>query len=96
MARRSRLCLAVLAAFLVAYVFVGALAVIGSRGMFGVEPDPLSVVWLVIIGLPWTLLLGILPGDSIPEFLARLFIALVPLLNLWLLSRLCRRHRRRY
>ena len=42
-----------------------------------------------------TFLLAVLPETAVPEVLARIFVAAMPLLNIWLLSRSCRKRRRR-
>ena len=95
MARRSKLCWAVLAAFLFAYILAFAYAVIGVRGMFGFTPDDLSVIWLIFLGMPWTLVLAIAPDGAMPELVARAFVAVAPFFNLWLMYLTCRKRRRR-
>jgi hypothetical protein len=94
MGRYGKLCLAGFAVFLLVYVAAFGFAVIGTRGLFGVEPNNLAAIWLILLGMPWTLLLAALPGDGL-EMFGRLFVALAPLVNLWLVSRVCRRRRRR-
>lgn len=94
MARYGKLCIAGAVAFVLVYLAAFGFAVIGTRGLFGVEPNNMAAIWLILLGMPWTLLLAALPADGL-ELFGRLFIALAPLLNLWLATRTCRRRRRR-
>ncbi|WP_306120219.1 MULTISPECIES: hypothetical protein [unclassified Roseitalea] len=69
----------------VLYLVALALFLIGTFGFFGQEPDPLSGIFLLPLGLPWVLWL-----DSMPEG-ARLWLAiLAPAVNLAMLAGLCR------
>ncbi|MGR3513378.1 MAG: SCO4225 family membrane protein [Paracoccaceae bacterium] len=91
----SKRCLAGLGALFLLYVAAIVFAVVSSRGLFGLEANSLPVIWLILMGVPWTFLLAVLPETAVPEVLARIFVAAMPLLNIWLLSRSCRKRRRR-
>ena len=58
---------------------------VGVFGWFGAEPDPLSGIYLVLIGQPWFFLI-----DALPEAAWPYAAALAPALNLGLLHWLCR------
>ncbi|MGR3661814.1 MAG: hypothetical protein ACU0CA_11605 [Paracoccaceae bacterium] len=72
--------------FAVLYGLALALLIIGTFGLFSQETDPLSGIFLIPIGLPWGLLV-----DQAPEPMWPWLAALAPAINLWLISRLCRR-----
>lgn len=81
----TRVCRVVVKVFAIAYVLALALFLVGVFGLFGQEEDPLSAVFLLPLGLPWIFFL-----DSIPDP-ARVWIgAATPLLNLIILTLLCR------
>ena len=81
----GRFCRWLLAIFAVLYLLALTLLAIGSFGLFGSGRDPLSGVFLVLLGMPWTLLLGGLPEPLLPWV-----AALAPAINLLLLGVLCR------
>ena len=72
--------------FGVLYLAALALLMIGTLGLFGQERDPLAGVFLMPLGLPWTLWL-----DGLPDRMLPWMAALAPLLNLAILALLCRR-----
>ena len=80
---------------MLAYVTVLGFALSSARGLFGLEPTSFPVIWLIFMGAPWSLSLAVLPASAIPEGIARVFVAVMPLFNIWLLSRACRKRRRR-
>ena len=63
-------------------LYAGALFIwaVGTFGWFGQERDPLSAVFLVALGLPWTILAGGAPDATLPWI-----GALVPLVNIAIL-----------
>ncbi|MDV7145840.1 hypothetical protein R3X27_24440 [Tropicimonas sp. TH_r6] len=67
------------------YLFALALLLVGTFGLFDQERDPLAGVFLMPLGLPWVLWLDGFPDRSLP-WLA----TLAPLLNLTILTLLCR------
>ena len=75
-----------LAALYAAALFIWA---VGTFGWFGQERDPLSAVFLVPLGLPWTIFAGGAPDAALPWI-----GALAPLLNIailrWLAGRFAR------
>jgi hypothetical protein len=72
-------------AFLALYVAALAIYLVGTLGLFGQQPDPLSGAFLMPLGLPWNLLLDRLAGPSAAA------AALAPLVNLAILYWLWRR-----
>jgi hypothetical protein len=57
-------------------------------GWLGVEPDPLSAVFAVLLAMPWTFLLRVVP-DAGP-WPATMLLAAGMAMNVWLLWRLQR------
>lgn len=78
-------CKWIIGIFLVLFLVALAHLLIGTFGLFGQERDPLSAVFLLPLGLPWNQILGVLP-DSARPWLA----ALAPLLNVVIVSAICR------
>lgn len=62
-----------------------AVLLIGTFGLFGQERDPLAGVFLIPLGLPWVLWL-----DGFPEVALPWLAVMAPLLNLAILTVLCR------
>ncbi len=85
MARSATVCKWVIRIFGVLYLLALALLLIGTFGLFGQERDPLAGVFLMPLGLPWVLWLNGLPEPVLPWL-----GALAPVLNLALLTALCR------
>jgi hypothetical protein len=79
------MCRAVVWVFAALYAAALALLIIGTVGLFGVEPDPLSGVFLMPLGLPWIWLIEYTPEDAWP-----LLAIAAPALNLFILWRVCR------
>lgn len=73
----------------VLYLVALALLLIGTFGLFGQERDPLSGIFLIPLGMPWSLWL-----DGFPESLKPWLAALTPLLNIAILAAGCRLLRR--
>ena len=78
-------CTWVVRLFAVLYLFAIAIGLIGTFGWFGQDRDPLSWVFIVPLGLPWTLVL-----DNLSETASPWLAGLAPLLNLAILTGLCR------
>jgi hypothetical protein len=68
-----------------AYLVGLVIGLIGTFGWFGQERDPLSWVYVVMLGQPWVRWIGGLP-DAVRPWIS----AATPLLNLLLLFVLCR------
>lgn len=83
-----RLCRFVIVVFALLWLVAAALLAIGTFGWFGQTPDPLSGVFLVPLGLPWTIL-----GDRLGHAGPALGL-LAPGVNLLILVALCRALRR--
>ena len=71
--------------FVLLYVAALVLLAVGTFGWFGAERDPLAAVYLVPLGLPWTLLVG-----NAPELLVPWLAIASPGLNLFLIVAMCR------
>ena len=82
---RARLCRWIVTAFAVLYAVALGLLAIGTFGLLGQARDPLSGMFLLPLGLPWTLLGGALLADPSPWLLVA-----APLLNLLILVAACR------
>ena len=91
----ARVCRFLIVVYLLCYLAALAMAIIGTRGLFGVERDGLSAVYLLFFGMPWTLALPALPLDSIPEVLGQILMAALPLINIFWLRWICRKRRKR-
>lgn len=50
--------------FLVLWIAASAIFLIGTFGLFGAEPDPLSAAFLIPLGLPWNKVLGAFDRDG--------------------------------
>jgi hypothetical protein len=70
----------VLWAFVLAYISAIAIYLIGTFGLFGEQKDPLSGVFLILLGQPWIMFSSVLPQGLLPW--AGL---LAPLLNVFLI-----------
>ena len=70
----------------VLYLVALALLLIGTFGLFGQEQDPLSEVFLIPLGLPWVFWV-----EVFPELLRPWLAALSAMLNLAILTFICRR-----
>lgn len=84
------LCRMVVRAFGLLYLATLAYAAVSATGWFDFAPAPLAGVFLVVIGLPWTLAAAWFP-DQWQPFVA----AAAPLMTLILLWAYCHRPRRR-
>jgi hypothetical protein len=80
-----RACRIVVYAFLVLYLFALGLLAVGTFGLFGAERDPLSAIYVMVLGLPWTRLI-----DAFPAALHPWLAVGAPLLNLLILWAICR------
>lgn len=81
----SRSCKTIGLVFLLLYLSALGLLAVGTFGWFGADKDPLSAVYLVPLGFPWTLLVGNAPEPLVPW----LAIA-APAVNLALVVAICR------
>ncbi|EDM69471.1 hypothetical protein RAZWK3B_12502 [Roseobacter sp. AzwK-3b] len=68
------------------YLFALAYFVIGTYGLFGQAPNPLAGVFLLPLGLPWSLLL-----TGLPETVRPWALVAAPLLNIAFFTVMCRR-----
>ena len=66
--------------YLVLYVLALFVLLIGTFGWFGQEKDPLSGVFIVILGQPWVRLVDLLPERNWP-----IASSLTPIINLGIL-----------
>jgi len=68
------------------YLFALGYFVIGTYGLFGQEADPMTGVFLLPLGLPWSLLL-----TGLPEALRPWALVAAPLINIAFFTVMCRR-----
>jgi hypothetical protein len=78
-------CIWIFRVFVGLYVFALAIWLIGTFGWFGADRDPLSGVFLGILGFPWTKLVDLFPERSWP-----VVAALTPAVNAGLVYAVCR------
>ena len=69
-----RVCRAILVVLIVAYGVALLIGLTGTYGWFGQPTDPLSWIFVSLLGLPWILLV-----DAAPNRMAVAFAALAPL-----------------
>ena len=81
---KERFCRLVVRVFLWLYLFALALSAISLLDLFGFSPRPLAGVFLVVLGLPWTLGSAMFPDD-----LQALAAAVAPAINWIILGFLC-------
>ena len=66
-----------------------AIALIGTQGLFGTTPDGLAAVFLIFVGLPWSLLATPFALMELPVIFGQIVIVAAPLINLFILWKLC-------
>ncbi len=79
------ICRAAAIVFSALYAAALALLAVGTFGLFGAQRDPLSGVYVVLLGLPWVRF-----ADAAPAAVAPWLAALSPALNLAILWGACR------
>jgi len=80
-------CRIILGVLAVAYLLALAVFAAGTFGWLGADRDPLSGVYLIVLGMPWVLL----PFDAVVGEAALPAVGvLAPLVNLAILWALCR------
>ena len=72
--------------FVVLYALALALLAIGMFGLFGQPLEPLAGIYVILLGIPWSM--AIIPA---PPLLSPWLGALAPMVNLGLFIWLCRR-----
>ena len=82
------ICRVLLVGFVIAYVLAIFLHLTNSYGWFGQQPDALSGIFLIPLGLPWNLI--DLPERALPALGMG-----APLINLLLIFILCRTQKSR-
>ena len=85
-----RFCRLAIGVYALLYVVALAVAVVGTQGLFGTQPDGLAAVWLIFLGLPWIIGLTPLSLVGLPVIIGQVVAVVAPLLNIWLLWRFCR------
>jgi len=78
-------CKVVFIGFLILYLAALSLWLIGTFGWFGANKDPLSGIFLIILGQPWARWV-----DALPEALWPFGGAAAPAVNLGVLYFVCR------
>lgn len=94
MDRRKTICRVVIAIGLLLYAVALAIALIGSLGLFGLQPDGLAGVYLIVLGFPWSMALLPLASLGVPSPILLIATVAAPLVTLWFLYRLCRCRKR--
>lgn len=75
------------AAFALAYFAAAAIAIIGTQGYFGQSPDGLAAVYLIVVGLPWSLSAVVVTLTQAPDIIGQVIIFVAPMITLFLLWR---------
>ncbi|MHA1128148.1 MAG: hypothetical protein ACTSRN_04240 [Alphaproteobacteria bacterium] len=83
------MCKIILWILIIAYIVALVLWAVGTFGLFGQETDPLSGIFLIPLGMPWNFL-----ADYIPESMRAYAGVVAPLINIGILSLICRVIRR--
>lgn len=83
------LCRAAILLLAILYLVALAVLLIGAFGATGQAPDGLAGIYVILLGLPWSLLIGPLAEGARPWA-----AVILPLVNLGLLIFLCRRPKR--
>ncbi len=91
MTRRTLICRLLIGGGILFYLAALAVALIGTQGWFGVQPDGLAAVYLIVLGTPWTLVMAPLLMMGLPILIGQMVALAAPLLNLYILRRICRR-----
>lgn len=60
-----RLCRVVVTVYAVLCALALVIIPLNAAGMFGMEPDPLSAIYALLLSAPWSFLAGDLVGDSV-------------------------------
>ena len=89
MPSKTLICRSLIGVGILLYVAAMAIAVIGTQGLFGVAPDGLAAVWLIFLGIPWSLFLSVATLFGLPVIVGQIAVAVFPILNLYLIWRLC-------
>lgn len=82
------MCSLIFKGFVGLYIFAFLIYLIGTFGWFGADEDPLSGVFLIILGQPWTQFV-----DLLPRSLALAGAILAPAVNAGLIYAICRAFR---
>jgi hypothetical protein len=61
-----------------------AILVVGTQGLFGLEPDGLAAVFAIALAMPWSLIA--LPALNTSELMIGVVLALCMLLNVGILG----------
>jgi len=72
--------------FSIAYMVALILFIVGTFGLFGQPSDPVSGIFLIPLGLPWNLVVDLMPEPMWPWLTAA-----APILNILILRWLCSR-----
>ncbi len=83
------LCRAAILLLAILYLVAVATLLIGAFGATGQSPDGLAGLYVILLGLPWSLLI-----DPLPEGARPWAAVILPLVNLGILMFLCRRPKR--
>ena len=92
---RKNICRALIGAAILIYLATLAIAIIGTQGLFGTTPDGLAAVFLIFVGLPWSLAVTPIALMGLPVVIGQVLIVVLPIVNIAILIRLCRGSRQK-
>ncbi len=81
----GRVCRIAVCSFALLYAVALLVFALGTFGLFGVERDPLSGIFLLPLGLPWAF-----AADPLPEAFRVWLLLAAPALNILILHRICK------
>lgn len=87
---KKLICRVAIGAAVLVYLAALALAIIGTQGLFGVQPDGLAAIWLIFVGMPWSLIVTPIALLGMPIFIGQILAVLLPIVNIVILIRICR------
>ena len=72
------------------FIYLAALvfAYVGSEGLYGMTADPFAGLPLIFLGLPWSLVSAVSAFLDLPVWIGQIWVALCPVVNLYILWRL--------
>ncbi len=89
MPNREKTCRALVWGWFALWLLTAGLAIVGTFGLFGVAPDGLSAVYVMALGLPWSILIAKV-DQVVPLWVAQSLVFLAPGVTWLILRRICR------
>ena len=91
--RKALICRLLLGVGILLYVGAVALAYVGSKGLLGYAADPFWAIFLMLFGMPWNFAVSFGNLAGFPPVLGNIAVLITPLINLWILRKICRGRR---